>query len=497
MSTATAPAATNPARPAPPAASAVELAAVMDRATGPRLAAAERLVRQLPALLGDGLDGVELYLSPAGTFTAVARVVGEASPMALRRRLAFWCARAGARTVALGDLAARERTQWNANLSRADRRATMGADTVAEEAAAFFAAAGAPPAAKGRPQPRPVLELEVGGPGWTATRWDAEGRTLFVPSPLAPPEGDELVLRLMVPGAEAHCAAGRVSAVRDDAKPGSPTGFSLALGEATPELLRALSAHVPAQQGIEAKLRAAPRYPVRAPAAVVPEGPGAEEEEEAEGDELCGSEGPHGFVMEDISQGGAFLRTAERLQAGARVRVVAALPTGELLHAVAQVVAVETNGVGVKWLGGQEELVAGAVARVAAMKPRALLVDDDALSRQMLGDALAQRGFEVLTAGDGATGLSVLADEILTLDLLVADLFMPNMDGEALLRIVRHEGGERDLAIVVVSGRVEPGLEAKLERQGADAVLSKSLGPQVVAQAAVAVMERKRGKHGA
>jgi len=497
MSTATAPAATTLARPVPTAPAAIELAAVMDRATGPRLAAAERLVRQLPALLGDGLDGVELYLSPAGTFTAVARMVGEASPMVLRRRLAFWCARAGARTVALGDLAARERTQFNANLSRADRRATMGADSIADEAAAFFAAAGAPPFPVGRPQPRPVLELEVGSPGWSATRWDAGGKTLFVPSPLAPPEGDELVLRLLVPGAEAHCAAGRVSAVREDAKPGSPTGFSLELGEATAEMLRALSAHVPARQGIEAKLRAAPRYPVRAPAAVVPDGPGAEEEAEARGDELCGAEGPHAFVMEDISQGGAFLRAAERLQPGTRVWVAAALPSGEVLHAAAQVVVSEHNGLGVKWLSGQEELIAGVVARVAATKPRALLVDDDALSRQMLGDALAQRGLEVLTAADGATALSMLAEEILTLDLLVADLFMPHMDGEALLRVVRHEGGERDLAIVVISGRVEPGLEAKLERQGADAVLSKTLGPQVVAQAAVAVLERKRGKHGA
>lgn len=493
MSTATAPAAKTSDRPAP--AAAIELAAVMDRATGPRLAAAERLVRQLPSLLGDGLDGVELYLSPAGTFTAVARVVGEASPMALRRRLAFWCARAGARTVALGDLAARERAQWNANLGRADRRATSGADSLAEEAAAFFAAAGSPPLPAGRPQPRPVLELEVGGPGWSATRWDAEGKTLFVPSPLAPPEGDELVLRLLVPGAEAHCASGRVSAVRDDAKPGAPTGFSLVLGEATPDMLRALAAHVPAQQGIEAKLRAAPRYPVRAPAALVPEGPGAGDEAEAQGEELFGAEGPHPFVMEDISQGGAFVRTSQAFPAGAQVRLAAALPTGELLLAAARVMAAEPTGVGLKWLPGQEELIAGTVARVASMKPRALLVDDDALSRQMLGDALGQRGFEVLTAGDGATGLSVLSEEILNLDLLVADLFMPNMDGEALLRVVRNEGGERDLAIVVVSGRVEPGLEAKLEREGADAVLSKTLGPQVVAQAAVAVMERKRGKH--
>jgi GMP synthase-like glutamine amidotransferase len=45
---------------------------------------------------------------------------------------------------------------------------------------------------------------------------------------------------------------------------------------------------------------------------------------------------------------------------------------------------------------------------------------------------------------------------------------------------------------VVVSGRLEDGLQARLEGQGADAVLGKELGPRLIAQAVGAVLERRR-----
>ena len=52
--------------------------------------------------------------------------------------------------------------------------------------------------------------------------------------------------------------------------------------------------------------------------------------------------------------------------------------------------------------------------------------------------------------------------------------------------------GETDLAIVAVSARLEPGQEPRLEQAGADAVLDKALGPELIAQAVDAVLERKR-----
>jgi CheY-like chemotaxis protein len=170
------------------------------------------------------------------------------------------------------------------------------------------------------------------------------------------------------------------------------------------------------------------------------------------------------------------------------------LPGGEELSAPAVVMCVNDKGMGVKFeLSAEgEQRLGAAIARISARPRRALVVDDERLVRTMLEEALRARGFEVLTAEDGVAGLSILADELLALDLLVTDVKMPRMDGETFIRTIRKAGGECDLAIVVVAGSLENGLEKRLEREGADAVLDKALGPELIAQAADAVLERKR-----
>jgi CheY-like chemotaxis protein len=120
------------------------------------------------------------------------------------------------------------------------------------------------------------------------------------------------------------------------------------------------------------------------------------------------------------------------------------------------------------------------------------VVDDDALILRALTDSLQARGFEVLTAKDGREGLQVMADELLTLDLLVTDVRMPEMDGEALVRAIRGAGGESELAIVAITGTLDPAMERRMEEAGADAVLDKALGPEDLAAAADAALEQKR-----
>jgi CheY-like chemotaxis protein len=73
---------------------------------------------------------------------------------------------------------------------------------------------------------------------------------------------------------------------------------------------------------------------------------------------------------------------------------------------------------------------------------------------------------------------------------------MPGMDGAELVRRIRTVGGEADLAIVAVTGRLEEGLEPGLAAAGADAVLDKALGVERIAQVADAVVERRRAEPG-
>lgn len=123
------------------------------------------------------------------------------------------------------------------------------------------------------------------------------------------------------------------------------------------------------------------------------------------------------------------------------------------------------------------------VAGLPRLRPRALLVDDDPTSRYVIEHDLLGLGAEVLTAGDGKTGLRMLLENVLDLDLLVTDLDMPGMDGLALVRMVRADGGEGDLPILVVSGWLTPETRSALRALGA-AVVDKGEGATSIAEAA-------------
>jgi CheY-like chemotaxis protein len=114
-------------------------------------------------------------------------------------------------------------------------------------------------------------------------------------------------------------------------------------------------------------------------------------------------------------------------------------------------------------------------------KPRALLLDDDPVVLRLLGTALEARGFDVRAARDGDTGLELLIDELLDLDVLVADADLPGRDGVSLLHLVRHAGGERDLAVVVLANPAPRGVRAQLLALGADAVVDRAIGHEATA----------------
>jgi signal transduction histidine kinase/ActR/RegA family two-component response regulator len=68
---------------------------------------------------------------------------------------------------------------------------------------------------------------------------------------------------------------------------------------------------------------------------------------------------------------------------------------------------------------------------------RVLLVDDDPVVREVLATQLADEGYEVDEAGDGAAALALL-DRGTPMHMLVSDLAMPGMDGVALIRAAQR-----------------------------------------------------------
>ena len=81
---------------------------------------------------------------------------------------------------------------------------------------------------------------------------------------------------------------------------------------------------------------------------------------------------------------------------------------------------------------------------------RILVVDDDPLVCAAIRVWLEQRGFLVVVADGGETGLSALAGS--TFDLMVVDIFMPHMHGFESVRVFHQRAPS--VPLIAISGYV-------------------------------------------
>jgi CheY-like chemotaxis protein len=80
---------------------------------------------------------------------------------------------------------------------------------------------------------------------------------------------------------------------------------------------------------------------------------------------------------------------------------------------------------------------------------RILVVDDDDDVREAVADLLRDEGFVVDTAENGRVALEVLKEH--TASLIFLDLEMPEIDGDAFLRIARGDARLASIPIVVIT----------------------------------------------
>ena len=82
-----------------------------------------------------------------------------------------------------------------------------------------------------------------------------------------------------------------------------------------------------------------------------------------------------------------------------------------------------------------------------------LLVEDEEAVRKFAARALASRGYEVLEAASGREAIDILEETEASVDLVVSDVVMPEMDGPTLMRELRKR--DPALKIIFVSGYAE------------------------------------------
>lgn len=84
-----------------------------------------------------------------------------------------------------------------------------------------------------------------------------------------------------------------------------------------------------------------------------------------------------------------------------------------------------------------------------------LLVDDDEAFRSMLRRTLERAGYVVTEAADGRAALRALSGGA-TVDLVITDIIMPDMEGIETIRTLRRTHPELKVIAMSGGGRMQP-----------------------------------------
>ena len=102
-------------------------------------------------------------------------------------------------------------------------------------------------------------------------------------------------------------------------------------------------------------------------------------------------------------------------------------------------------------------------------EPRVLVADDDPAMASMLADGLVDLGYTVTTATTASDARRLVADP--SVDVLVTDLRMPELDGIELLAASKRAAPERPVLVMTAFGAIDTAVESL--RQGAHHYLLK------------------------
>lgn len=98
----------------------------------------------------------------------------------------------------------------------------------------------------------------------------------------------------------------------------------------------------------------------------------------------------------------------------------------------------------------------GKAAAAAVERRTVLVVDDSITTRTLERSILEAQGYTVLVSVDGLAGLERLRSGLDRIDLVVADVEMPRMDGFTLLQAIRNDPGLSALPVVMMTSRNNP-----------------------------------------
>ena len=129
---------------------------------------------------------------------------------------------------------------------------------------------------------------------------------------------------------------------------------------------------------------------------------------------------------------------------------------------------------------------------VAAAPGLILVVDDDAVNRDVLSRRLAQQKHVVRTASSGAEALELLRE--IAFDVVLLDIMMPDMDGYEVLRHIKADPARQHVPVIMISAIDEVQSVVRCIEAGAEDYLAKPFDATLLRARIGASLEKKRGR---
>lgn len=124
------------------------------------------------------------------------------------------------------------------------------------------------------------------------------------------------------------------------------------------------------------------------------------------------------------------------------------------------------------------------------MKPKILIVEDDANLVELATYNFEKEGFDVIRSGDGEEALLIAEEE--KPDLVVLDWMLPNLSGIEVCRRLRRSPLTANLPIVMLTARAEEADRIRGLETGADDYVTKPFSPRELVARVRAVLRRLR-----
>jgi len=117
-----------------------------------------------------------------------------------------------------------------------------------------------------------------------------------------------------------------------------------------------------------------------------------------------------------------------------------------------------------------------------------LVVDDEKSQREVLSGYLKKKKYDIITAESGKAALARLKED--TIDLVLTDMRMPEMDGSELLKATKKLNPDIDVIVMTAFGSIETGIQ--MMKDGAADFITKPVDLEQLEIAIKKALDRKQ-----